>query len=325
MTAASQPVTERSQWASRLQPILWILLTLAFALAAPRLPWSRTIAAVGDSKLTWVGIALLANWIVLPLWALEWHVMLTDRTAITFRGMFAIVAVTAATLNTIPFFVGEATGFALLLGRAGLSRGAATAMIAMDQLFVGVGKLLTMAAAAALAPFPQWLRIGVGSFLAVVALLATTLVVLARWWKPLSKKLLASTSRHRALAARVVEQGSHLIGLRQLDRLAPLIALAIAKKGAELAGIVAVQVALGAPVSVANGLLVLAALSITTAVPVAPGNLGVYEATTFACYRSEGTPPGLALALALVQHLCFLLPPIATGYLTLSLGHLRRR
>jgi uncharacterized membrane protein YbhN (UPF0104 family) len=325
MTAAPRPVNARSQWASRLQPVLWILLTLGFAIGAPRLPWTHTIEAVGDSKLAWVGIALLANWIVLPLWALEWHVMLTDRKAITFRRMFAIVAVTAATLNTIPFFVGEATGFALLLGKAGLSRGAATAMIATDQLFVGVGKLVTMAAAAAVAPFPQWLRVSVGSFVAVVAMLATTLVVLAHWGEPLSKTLLVSRSPHRTLFARVAEQGSHLIGLRQLDRLVPLTGLAIAKKAAELAGIVAVQAALGAPLSIANGLLVLAALSITTVVPVAPGNLGVYEATVFACYRFAGTSSGLALALALVQHLCFLLPPLATGYLTLSLGQLRRR
>ena len=302
-----------------------MLLTVAFALAGPRLPWTQTIDAVGDSKLGWLGIALIANWIVLPLWALEWHVMLADRSKITFRQMFGIVAVTAATLNTIPFFVGEATGFALLLAKAGLSRGAATAMIAMDQLFVGVGKLATLAAAAALAPFPPWLRVGVGSFVAIVALLAVTLVVLAHWWEPLSQKLLVSASRHRTLVARVVEQGSHLIGLRQLDRLLPLTALAIAKKAAELAGIVAVQAALGGPLSIANALLVLAALSITTFVPVAPGNLGVYEATVFACYRFAGTSPGLALALALVQHLCFLLPPIATGYLSLSLGQLRRR
>jgi uncharacterized membrane protein YbhN (UPF0104 family) len=324
MTATPQPLRARAPWATRVQPVLWVLLTLALVLAVPRLPWTQTIDAVSDSKFVWIGIALLANWIVLPLWALEWHLMLPDRGAVTYRKMFAIVTVTAATLNTIPFFVGEATGLALLIGNAGLARGAGTAMIAMDQLLVGVGKLLTLAAAALLAPFPQWLRIGVASFVVIVAILATTLTLLAHWWEPLSKRLLASTSRAQLLLARIVEQGSHLIGLRQLDRLTPLVGLAIAKKTAELAAIVAVQTALGAPLSIANGLLVLAALSITTVIPVAPGNLGVYEATVFACYRFAGTSPSLALALALVQHACFLVPPIATGYLTLSLGQLRR-
>ena len=56
--------------------------------------------------------------------------------------------------------------------------------------------------------------------------------------------------------------------------------------------------------------------------PIAPGNLGVYEATVYAVYRFFGVTPELALALAVVQHLSFLVPSILPGYLTLTLRQL---
>ena len=84
-------------------------------------------------------------------------------------------------------------------------------------------------------------------------------------------------------------------------------------------GIVAVQLAFGLEPSVARALLVLASVSVATLAPIAPGNVGVYEAAVFAAYRYTGVAGDTALAIALVQHLCFLLPMLLTGYLTLSL------
>jgi uncharacterized membrane protein YbhN (UPF0104 family) len=74
--------------------------------------------------------------------------------------------------------------------------------------------------------------------------------------------------------------------------------------------------------SLSIALLVLAALAVTTLLPIAPANLGVYEATVFATYRFAGASAELALGMAIVQHLCFLLPMLLTGYVTLSVRQL---
>jgi len=68
-----------------------------------------------------------------------------------------------------------------------------------------------------------------------------------------------------------------------------------------------------------SALLILAALNLTTLVPLAPGNLGVYEATVFFIYQHLGIEPDQAIALALIQHLCFLLPLAGTGYIFILL------
>ena len=71
--------------------------------------------------------------------------------------------------------------------------------------------------------------------------------------------------------------------------------------------------------------LVLAALAIATLMPVAPANIGVYEAVVFAAYRYMGVPAETALGLAVVQHICFLIPTLGTGYVTMTLRQLLPR
>jgi hypothetical protein len=119
--------------------------------------------------------------------------------------------------------------------------------------------------------------------------------------------------------------GRHLDALRSARRVWRAIALSLAKKAVELGGVVAVQIALGLQPSLPGGLLVVAALALSTLLPVTPANLGVYEATVFAVYRYLGVASDTALALAMIQHVCFLLPSIAIGYLTLSARQLPSR
>jgi uncharacterized membrane protein YbhN (UPF0104 family) len=121
------------------------------------------------------------------------------------------------------------------------------------------------------------------------------------------------------LAARLASWGQHLDAIRETHRVWRVSLVALARKVVELLGIVAVQVAFGLEPSPAAAVLVLAALAIATMMPVAPANIGVYEAAVFAAYRYMGVPADTALGLAVVQHLCFLLPTLATGYLTLTL------
>jgi uncharacterized membrane protein YbhN (UPF0104 family) len=86
-------------------------------------------------------------------------------------------------------------------------------------------------------------------------------------------------------------------------------------KAAEFGGILAVQQALGLNLPVGTALLVLASVNFATIVSVSPGNLGVFEAASFAAYRLTGVSPEHALTLSLVQHVCYLIPMLGVGYL----------
>jgi uncharacterized protein (TIRG00374 family) len=308
-----------------LLPILWVALTIAMVFAVRALPWHRVMEQARHIEPAWLIAAVIANLIPLPIWALEWRLLAPGTIRIAYARMFEVVSVMAAVLNSVPFFAGEASGVAMLIGRAGLSRGAALSVLAMDQLLGGLVKIGVLAAAAILVPLPIWLRAGILALvLGVVAMLAV-FVPLAHRWDAIRARMLLRPSKLRRVIARLASWGTHLDAIRETHRAWKVSLLAITKKLVELLGILAVQMAFGLEPSLAAAVLVLAALAIATMMPVAPGNIGVYEAMVFAAYRYVGLPVETALGLAVVQHICFLLPMLATGYLMLTLRQLRPR
>jgi uncharacterized protein (TIRG00374 family) len=303
-----------------LLPTIWVALTIALAVALPRLPWERTTQELSRVAPAWVLAAVALNFLILPLWALEWTV-LVPRVRVGFRRMFEIVALTAAVLNSVPMLAGEVSAVALLMTRAGLSRGAALSVLAMDQLLVAFAKGGVLALAAWLSPLPAWVRGGLLSLVAIFVLAFIVLALLAHRWERISEWL-RSTSGALTLLGEAVRWGEHLETLRDGQRTATVALLAAAKKFAEILAVVAIQLAFGLEPSFGHAVVVVAALALSTLVPIAPANLGVYEATVFGVYRFLGMPAETALGLALVQHLCFLLPSLAPGYVMLTLRQL---
>lgn len=303
---------------------LWVLLTAALLVAGRDLPWGSAFAALAEVSPTLVGLAVALNFLILPLWMLEWMLLKPRGTPLRPGRMFEIVTVTASVHNLVPFLAGEAAALGLLIN-AGMQRGVALSVMAMDQLLVGIAKLAVLALAAGTAPIPAWLKAGVLSLVAGVAALFLVLLLLAHFGTVIGTQLREKRTRGRELVARLVGLGAHLTALREPWLAARVTALALAKKALELSGIVAIQAAFGLEPSFPAAILVLAALAVTTSLPLAPANLGVYEATVYATYRYLGIDSDAALGIAIVQHLAFLLPMIATGYATLTMRSVARR
>lgn len=299
-----------------------MLLSVALYFGARDLPWRNAVSALARVTPGTLAIAVILNFAILPLWMLEWSLLKPRSAAVSREKMFEVVAVTASIHNAVPFLAGEAAAIGLLIN-AGLQRGAALSMLAMDQLLVGVAKLAVLSTAATLAPIPEWLSAGVLSLVAGVLAFLAILMLLAHFGPVISTQLREQQTRTREWIAKITGLGAYLAALREPSLALRVFGLALLKKGFELAAIVAIQSAAGLDPSFAAAVLVLAALAVTTSLPVAPANLGVYEATVYATYRYIGIDADAALAMAIVQHLAFLLPMIATGYLTLTFRQLR--
>lgn len=301
---------------------LWALLSLALYFAGRDLPWADAVSSLRQVSPLAIGIAVVMNFAILPLWMLEWMLLKPRFAPISANRMFEVVAVTASIHNAVPFLAGEAAAIGLLIG-AGLHRGAAVSVLAMDQLLVGIAKLVVLSAAALSAPMPAWLSAGVLSLVGGVLALFLVLLLLAHFGRVISEQLRETRTRGRELMAKLTGLGVYLAALRDPMLALKVFGLAFVKKALELGAIMAIQAAFGMEPTFAGAVLVLAALAVTTSLPVAPANLGVYEATVFATYRYLGVDADLALAVAIVQHLAFLLPMIATGYVTLTMRQIR--
>lgn len=314
---ASRPRRSWLAWA------LWLALTAALLAAIRHLAWAETIQRLSDVRLPWIAAAVAANFAILPMWALEWRLLAPATFRVAYGRMFEIVSITASVLNSIPFFAGEASAVGLLIARANLTPSAAASVLALDQLLVAFAKLAVLALAASLVPLPGWLRTGVSSLALGFAILLAILLALAHSWERIHEQLSRRAGKVRMLIAVVTTWGRHLDALREKRRAVAAVALALLKKGAEISAIIAIQLAFGIEPSVPAAVLVVACLAITTLIPIAPANLGVYEATVFAAYRYMGVPADAAVGMALLQHACFLIPSIVTGYAMATLAPLK--
>ena len=298
----------------------WLLATVVLVgllvLAVRRIDLVRAATELHGVRIGWVVAAVLCFMAILPLWALEWRLLAPRSSTTTLRAMLGVVAITSSTLNTSAFFVGEAVAVVLLVARAGLTRAAALSVLAMDQLLVGVAKLVVLAAGALTLSLPAWMNAGVAMLGAGVAALGAA-CLLAAWHHEAIPRLAARIVPAR-LAAALGNLGASLAPLRSPRLSASVLLLALAKKAAEVLAILCVQRAFGANLPVASAILALAALNLATLLPLVPGNLGVYEAAVVLTYTHLGVPAEQALGMAVVQHACYFAALALPGYAWLA-------
>jgi len=288
-------MSPRLRWA-----LAWLIATALLVICARTIDWSHAATAITTVTAGWLVAAIVANTLILACWGAFWRTLAPDREPrVTYSRMFGIVSTASSLMNTVPFGGGHAASVALLSKRGGLSVPGALAVLALDQLGEGLIKVTIFLLVALVVPLPVWMRAGLTAASIGVAVWFVTLGVASRWRSEL--KLLHSVRRSFTAFACVT-----------------------AMKGAELLAIIAVQRAFGLDLAWGSSLLVLAAVVLGTMLPVAPGNLGTYEASVFLAYRYLGMSPDQALALAIVQHIAFMLPAVGVGYLFVSAQALAR-
>jgi uncharacterized membrane protein YbhN (UPF0104 family) len=93
----------------------------------------------------------------------------------------------------------------------------------------------------------------------------------------------------------------------------------------DLAQIVLLMVAIGMPASATGAALVLLFVNLTNAVPVTPGQLGLFEAGATAACLAVGATAEQGVALGVLYHLMQVIPETAVGAVVLARASLARR
>jgi uncharacterized membrane protein YbhN (UPF0104 family) len=271
-------------------------VTVAIVVAARKLEWAQALQVLATARPSWLFLAILCNSTILVCWAAYWYVLRPIGEApVTFRRMFEIVSAASSLMNTVPFGGGHASSVVLLATHGNISQRGAVSVFALDQLGEGVTKVGLFLLAGLLLPLPTWMRAGIVSASLAVGTLFVALLIASRWGAKTELAILKSGRRSATALACV-------IGMKLFQALA----------------MAAVQHAFGVSLSVESTVLVFAAVILGTMVPLAPGNLGTYEASAFLVYRYLGVAPEQALSLAIMQHICFMLPSVGIGYVFLS-------
>jgi uncharacterized membrane protein YbhN (UPF0104 family) len=308
------PGARIASWSSTLlRGGILVVATLLLVVALQDIEWVRLLQVLRGLRLPWVAVAIGLNASIIVLWSLQWRVLVPGKGSVTWADMFLVVSAMAMISNSVPFMVGQASGVLLLARYGRIGHASALSVYTMEQVAEGIAKIVVVIGVALFAPLPTWLARGVQELAVAVSVLGVTFVVLAFRFRqpPAAPRPAGALGRLKHFGA----QWAHsLEGLRTPRVFGAGVVLALGMKAAELGGILAVQRLLGLDLPVGTALLVLASVNFVTIVSVSPGNLGVYEAASFAAYRLTGVTPEHALTLSLLQHVCYLIPMLGVGY-----------
>jgi uncharacterized membrane protein YbhN (UPF0104 family) len=276
----------------------WLVTTALLVILIRQVDAARLLAALDRASWPWLGLAVAANVLILPVGALQWWILLPAGVVMRYARVLRIFSLTSVANNTTPSIVGHAAAGVMLAAEPGSGAAVGVRVIAIDQVTVGMAKAAVLILAYATGPIPSWMRVGLGTLIGGVAVLVVAI----------------------AGAAWLFRNSPSLVWLRMTGwgrQVPAAFVLALGVKAAEGLGIAAVQASFGLPVSVGSVSLALAATSLSSLVPIAPANVGPYEAASYAAYLSLGVDRDAALGIALVQHCCQLVAAILPGYLAM--------
>jgi uncharacterized membrane protein YbhN (UPF0104 family) len=298
--APARPFLERHRW---LWWVAWAVGTACVVAFLRSFDLRAAWTHIATANPGWLALAVLANFVTLPLMAEQWVRLLPRTAPARWSVLWEVVTLSMASMNTLPFGGGHAVAVGLLAGRGVTRVSGAVSLLALEQLCEGVSKVVLLLVALAAAPLPTVLQRATWILtLAVAAGFAALLWVVnhppgggdAPGWRARWAKHLEVARRPRVFLFATL--------------------LSVAMKGGGLVAVYAVQRSLGVDLPFADTPLVLAAVTFATMMAVSPGNVGLYELAAIAAYRLLGIPAGQAAALALVLHACFLIPMVGTGY-----------
>jgi uncharacterized membrane protein YbhN (UPF0104 family) len=300
--------------------------------------WRAALDAVRAAHPGWLLAAAACHGSIVALWAWQTYVLWPRGAAAApgappprYAAAFEIQALTTTATNTVPAFLGQATGVALLAERGGVGTAGALGVFAQHNLVEGVTKVLVLLAAAQVAPLPPALRRAVVVLVVTVASLTVLLgaaAYAARRPAQSGGAATPATPARGGVAARgralLLRWGASLDAVREPRRLFLALGIAVLMKAAEAGGWWAVERALGVAPRPGSPVLALAATNLASAIPASPGNLGVYEGAAYAAYHTLlGVPREAAFALALLGHACYLVPLVGMGWGLLTWRQLR--
>jgi uncharacterized protein (TIRG00374 family) len=294
----------RSLWRVA-QTILGVLLAAGFlVLAFRKVDAEELTEVVRHADLALLAVALAVGSANLLLRAARWRVLLSASGNVPFRLTFWVMTVGYLGNSLLPMRAGD-LGRSYLMGqRAGMGGTFALATTVAERV-LDAGFLVVVGGLSLLGHplVPDWLSRGLIVLAGVAGVGLIVLLALPRVWDPLASRLeripqLSSTVRR--LRERWLDRFfDGLASIRHPGRMVLFLALTCALWFVDAVCTVLVARALGVVLSIPAALVLLSALGASSAVPLTPGQIGVYQWVASSVLGSYGVAPEPAVLMAI--------------------------
>jgi glycosyltransferase 2 family protein len=240
----------------------------------------------------------------LLLRAARWRVLLSGSGKVPFPLTFWVMTVGYLGNSLLPMRAGD-LGRSYLIGqRAGMGGTFALATTVAERV-LDAGFLVIVGGLSLLSHplVPDWLSRGLVILAIVSGVGLAVLLAMPRVWDPLAARLEQVprlTSTVRRLRERWLDRFFEgLASIRHPGRMALFLALTCALWFLDAVGVVLVARALGVVLSIPSALVVLSALGASSAVPLTPGQVGVFQWVASSVLGSYGVAPEPAVIIAI--------------------------
>jgi uncharacterized protein (TIRG00374 family) len=262
--------------------IAWVFATLLLYICFREIDLEQVWNNIKLVHPLWLFLGIAGHFLIFIFWAKQWIIFLPGKVFVTFKEMFEINALMSTAMNILPFPSGHAFGVFLLAKKEGVGHSAALSVMSLDQLTEGIAKLTVLLIVSWITPLPPLMKKGIHGLIIIIFLFMSVLLFFSFRFHNYKEIGVGSgrTLKERAVDF-VSRWGQQLEGLRDIQTFCYGVILAYGMKLGEASAIWSIQKGFGVDLPIWSILLILAALNLTTIIPLAPGNLGVYEATVF--------------------------------------------
>lgn len=311
MIAGARIRFDRKTWLSLAVavPIAALLLWLTLRNMDLREVWLKLKAA----RAGWFAAAIVAQAVALVFRAMRWRILLNAEGALPLRTVFSAMSAGYLGNNVFPARMGELIRTAAIAWAGSLSLGYVLAT-ALTERLVDAAALVGVASTvlAATPGMPEWLHRAARGLVALSALGLIAIAVLPHLERPFAKVLgrLPFGARLQTLA------GQFLLGLRALHHTSRALQfLLLTAIIWPLDGLMAMAVGSSLSVSLGfpRGMILIAALGLSSAVPSTPGYVGVYQFAAVTVLAPLGVDREDALAIVLLLQAAIYLVMLVAG------------
>ncbi len=285
--------------------VLGVLLAAAFlALAFRKVDFSQLRQVVLQANVALLLAALAVGSANLLTRAARWRVLLSASGPVPFRLTFWVMTVGYLGNSIMPMRAGD-LGRSYLMGqRAGMGGTFALATTVAERVLDAAFLVIVGGLSLLGHPLvPDWLSRGL-IVLAVVSCIGLgVLLAMPRIWGPLASRL-ERIPRLSSIVCWLRERWldrffEGLASIRHPGRMAWFLVLTCILWLVDAIGTVLVARALGVELSVPAALVLLSALGASSAIPLTPGQIGVYQWVASSVLGSYGVPPEPAVLMAI--------------------------
>jgi uncharacterized membrane protein YbhN (UPF0104 family) len=280
-----------------------------------KMEWGRLGHELAHAEAWPIAVAVVLGFTCLFGKALSWHVMLAPRYHVGIARLFRYTIAAFAASVIAPARAGEVLRLWVLKRRDSVPVADAAAVAIAEKLLDGVTLLMVVAPLPWLLPgLPAWVE-DVLLACAGIAVVSFAVVYVA------VGRVDVNGGAARPWLARFVA-GMHVV--RSPRRLVAAMASLFLVWFADLGAVMLIAYAVGMPMSLSAGLLVLFMLNLTIALPSTPAQAGALEVGVLAATHLLHIPGERPFAFALIYHAVQVIPVLIAG-LALELRLVLRR